>query len=92
MYQLNAYIIVLILVCELLPSVPNGFFNTSSNTVGAVATYFCNDSFVLSNGEIRVCSQNGSWSGQSPTCERGVLNNCCNNVAICLFKLDLMIP
>ncbi|CAI5763616.1 inactive serine protease PAMR1 isoform X2 [Podarcis lilfordi] len=36
--------------------------------IGAVITFFCNNSYVLSGNEQRTCQDNGEWSGKQPIC------------------------
>ena len=38
------------------------------NSVGAVATYTCNDDYFLMGDRERVCQLNATWSGSPPTC------------------------
>ena len=37
-------------------------------TFGSVATYMCNDSFMLTGTDTRTCQADGTWSGDNPTC------------------------
>lgn len=37
-------------------------------THGAVAVHSCNTNYTLSGNEIRTCSDDGRWSGESPKC------------------------
>ena len=37
-------------------------------TLGSVATYSCNDSFMLTGTSTRTCQADGTWSGDNPTC------------------------
>nr|XP_034976915.1 inactive serine protease PAMR1 isoform X1 [Zootoca vivipara] len=36
--------------------------------IGAVITFFCNNSYILSGNEQRTCQDNGEWSGKQPIC------------------------
>ena len=57
-------------VCPPLFSPANGQVFFSSTVEGSVATYSCDSGFVI-NGEVtRTCGEDGTWSGEAPTCER----------------------
>lgn len=45
----------------------------STHSVGGVAHYNCPRGYYMEGNETRVCLQNGSWSGSSPTCYRNYL-------------------
>lgn len=59
--------------CEDLPELQNGSISydqsDSPRPLDTVATHECNDGFELIGVEIRVCSENGQFSGTAPTCE-----------------------
>ena len=70
-------------VCPELPAIINGMISYSPDmmapySVDTVATYTCNDGYVLTGGiEMRTCRDNGdgtggSFDGTAPTCERKV--------------------
>ncbi|XP_014203613.1 sushi, von Willebrand factor type A, EGF and pentraxin domain-containing protein 1 [Copidosoma floridanum] len=40
----------------------------STHSVGGVAHYNCPRGYIMEGNETRVCLQNGSWSGRSPSC------------------------
>ena len=37
-------------------------------TLGSIATYMCDDGYVLTGNSTRTCQADGTWSGDSPTC------------------------
>ena len=55
------------LACTKLSDPVNG--NVDISAIGSVATYSCNDGYVLSGSDTRTCESNGEWSGSPPTCE-----------------------
>nr|XP_060620780.1 inactive serine protease PAMR1 isoform X2 [Anolis sagrei ordinatus] len=60
------------------PGAPlNGFRKMMEDTVllngryariGTVINFFCNNSYILSGSEQRICQDNGEWSGKQPIC------------------------
>ncbi|XP_060620780.2 inactive serine protease PAMR1 isoform X2 [Anolis sagrei] len=36
--------------------------------IGTVINFFCNNSYILSGSEQRICQDNGEWSGKQPIC------------------------
>ena len=40
----------------------------ATGTVGGIATYSCDDGYVLIGMDERVCEANFEWSGLAPTC------------------------
>lgn len=57
------------IVCEEVPTAPvNGSVTANGNTYGSVATYACDEGFVLSHEEPQSCLADGTWSGAAPTC------------------------
>ena len=60
----------LVIDCGTLPEPASGSVDLSDGSlVGAVAIYTCDPSFRLIGVDSRVCQENGSWSGEAPTCE-----------------------
>ena len=56
--------------CGSLSPPANGVVVVGTTTLGSVATYTCNPSFVLLGGTQSIeCQENGNWSGETPTCE-----------------------
>ena len=66
--QLHPYF--LFSVCESLSNPTNGgvVINDSTRVVGSIATYSCDDGFLLSGSIERECQDNGMWSGNEPLC------------------------
>ena len=60
--------IVLLVDCGNLMNVTNGEVDFSTTYGGSVATYSCNEGYVLCGSENRTCQPNGSWSGSPPEC------------------------
>ena len=58
------------LICGSLPNPKNGRVTFESTRVGSVATYECNNGFVLVGKSSRACQATGKWSGEDPQCER----------------------
>lgn len=54
----------------------NGYISYSGSSTGDIATYFCNEGFVLVGNKTRVCQANSEWSGEEPICVvQGTYNN-----------------
>ena len=64
--------------CGGLNSPINGRVSISDNTVGGIATYTCNSGYSLSGSGTRICQNDGSWSGSTPTCSRVVCSSLSN--------------
>ena len=60
--------VVIVDSCDPLPPPENGNVDASITTIGSVATYSCNNGFLLSGDSQRICQMNGFWSGSAPTC------------------------
>ena len=56
-------------LCPELPSVSNGGVRFTGREPGATASYSCDPEYDLSGAQTRTCGQDGTWSGQEPTCE-----------------------
>ena len=56
------------IICDDLSNPDNGFVDQPSNSVGTVATYDCNNGFVIVGNDERTCQDNGEWSGEDPFC------------------------
>ena len=54
--------------CGSLPPPENGAVDASITTVGSVATYSCDNGFLISGDSQRNCQMDGFWSGSAPTC------------------------
>ena len=60
-------------MCEALPPIANGRVTEldSSLGVGSIATYTCDNGYSPTGGDTqRVCTENGVWTGQEPSCAR----------------------
>ena len=66
--------IVIIIMCPTLPDIDNGMVSRSGLSPGDVATYICDPGFSLVGDPTRLCRDNGTWSGEEPTCERKLLS------------------
>ncbi|XP_003387839.1 PREDICTED: sushi, von Willebrand factor type A, EGF and pentraxin domain-containing protein 1-like isoform X2 [Amphimedon queenslandica] len=65
-------------ICEQVPPIENGQVSVSGTRPGAVATYNCNSGFSIVGQRIRICGNDGTFSGQAPICQRidcGPLDN-----------------
>ena len=58
------------LECPALNSPENGAVNVSGLIVSSMATYYCKRGFTLVGSAIRMCQNNGFWSGVTPLCQR----------------------
>ncbi len=57
--------------CGPLPDIKNGKVEIVPDTKKAsIATYFCDEGFLLYGKQQRVCSYGGKWSGRAPKCIR----------------------
>ena len=59
-----------IVTCSELVPPNNGSVMYPNTTYGSVATYTCDNGFLLSVENTRRCKADGSWSGSIPTCIR----------------------
>ena len=46
----------------------NGQVSVGEVTFGSVATYSCDDGFILNGIATRTCTSDGTWSGDNPSC------------------------
>ena len=60
--------VVIVDGCGPLPPPDNGNVDASITTVGSVATYSCDNGFLISGDPQRNCQMDGLWSGSAPTC------------------------
>ncbi|XP_015282120.1 PREDICTED: inactive serine protease PAMR1 isoform X3 [Gekko japonicus] len=42
--------------------------NSRYAKIGTIIAFFCNNSYILSGNEQRICQENGEWSGKQPIC------------------------
>ncbi|XP_065903790.1 adhesion G-protein coupled receptor V1-like [Dysidea avara] len=54
--------------CPNLPKPDNGQVHFTTTYGGSIATYSCDERYVLYRSENRTCQSNGSWSGPAPEC------------------------
>ena len=55
-------------------SVVNGTGCYSGTTAGSVATYHCDNGYIISSGsEQRECRSDGNWEGEIPVCKEGII-------------------
>ena len=62
------------IMCPPLPDIDNGVVEWSGLSPGGVATYTCDPGFILVGDATRICRDNGTWSGEEPTCDRKLLS------------------
>ena len=63
------FFIILAILCKELDNPANGRVHVNGRKPGAEARYTCNPGFRLSGQRLRVCQDDGSFSGQAPTCK-----------------------
>ena len=78
-YSIKIFLISGPVTCPSLIEPDNGEVSVSSNTFGSVVSYICTPGYVLtpSNGGVRVCEEDGQWTGVAPTCPRELHQGCC---------------
>ncbi len=54
--------------CGPLGAPDDGSVDASETTLGGVATYSCDEGFVVAGEPTRTCQPDGTWSGDEPTC------------------------
>ena len=62
-------IIEVIIDCGTLTNPQYGIVTLTGTSPGSIATYHCNNGFVLNGDQERQCSETGVWSGDEPLCE-----------------------
>ena len=55
--------------CGSLVAPENGTLTIDNTTFNSTANYSCNVGYNITGAEMRTCQENGSWSGQEPTCQ-----------------------
>ena len=67
---------LLVIDCGPLDEPKNGFASSNGTVVGDTATYNCNPGFVLEpeEGNMRVCTHSGKWTGSVPECRSMCIN------------------
>ena len=61
-------------MCPALPAIDNGVVSWTGLAPGDVATYTCDPGFILVGDPTRMCTNNGTWSGEEPRCECKLLS------------------
>ena len=56
-------------MCPPLPDIPNGDVTWNTLVAGGLATYTCNSGFELAGSRTRTCGNDGTWSGDEPSCQ-----------------------
>ena len=57
--------------CGDLPPPANGSVLVSNTTERSVATYTCDDGYILTGDPTRTCLESGNWSNTEPSCTEG---------------------
>ena len=65
--------VVIVDGCGPLPPPENGNVDASITTIGSVATYSCNNGFLISGVSQRICQTDGFWSESAPSCSIGTI-------------------
>ena len=58
-----------VVVCPELMSPENGRVDLSGMNFSSVATYSCDSGYNLIGSELRMCTADGTWSGEDPICQ-----------------------
>ena len=58
--------------CGRAPTIPYGQLSYTSTFLGSTIKYSCASNYKLNGDHLRVCTEDGVWSGGSPKCE-GIL-------------------
>ena len=59
--------------CLNLTSPSNGQVSLTTTTFGSVATYSCEEGYLLEGFPMRECQANGNWSEEEPVCASKLL-------------------
>ena len=57
--------------CGQLRSLQNGKVTLTATTFLSIASYSCNEGFVLVGNTVRICLITAQWSGSMPECRLG---------------------
>ena len=68
--------------CPVLVNPDNGIVAVTGNLRGDMATYSCNAGYELVGEPLRVCDEQGEWSGTAPTCRLGNLTTTLTDVIL----------
>ena len=55
-------------MCNELSNPDNGTVTWTGLIRGSFAIYICNIGFMMTGEQVRMCMDNGMWSGQEPNC------------------------
>ena len=79
--------------CGSLAAPENGMLSIDNTTFASSVIYSCIEGYNIAGDEMRTCLENGSWSGQDPSC----LSECmcmllcvlyvCKSVAVCVMYM-----
>ncbi|XP_070554203.1 protein mesh-like [Ptychodera flava] len=58
-----------VVTCPILVTPKEGTMTSTGNTYLSVATFSCNNGYNLHGSSVRTCTADGSWDGQSVSCE-----------------------
>ena len=72
-------------LCGQLADPVNGSVSYSNTTYESVASYSFNPGFLVNGHERRVCQEDGTWSGNAPSCQRKGLEF--NSVTVSILTL-----
>jgi len=67
----NSQLTCTAITCQAPQNIANGVISSTGNTYGKKVTYTCNAGYGASGPNVRVCEENGQWSGSAPTCVSG---------------------
>ena len=56
--------------CSKLTKIKLGIVHLTGYEIGGIATFQCNNGFVLQGNQVRQCLNTGQWTGFQPECRR----------------------
>ena len=77
--EIDPVIFLFTVMCPSLPNPGNGTVTLSGTTPLSSAIYSCNDGFLPVGQVVRLCGNNGEWSGSAPICQGIALIGLQNN-------------
>ena len=66
--MLNNFPFLAVVTCPPLSAPVNGTMYGKDITYGAVVHFGCNNGYHLEGSQIRICSQDGTWTGEEASC------------------------
>ncbi len=60
--------LIIAIDCGSLTTPDNGLVIESGTLLGDIASYICNNGYMLVGGKMRYCQGNGEWAGNEPFC------------------------